>query len=136
MDVSKWVLQQLFPTAGERFQHLCRSLDSAPEKRKYVFAELNDFLSQLSARELIATVRHAPSIELPTFEANYLTAMVEQASAGRRVSPPNWTRRIKPLEQPWFATNLKSLGLHLLTTSPPPFRRRNLFVDSSIGDRV
>jgi len=136
MDVSKWVLQQLFPAATERFQQLCRSLDSTPEKRKYVFAELNDFLSQLNARELIPAVRDAPTIELPTFEANYLAAMVEQVSAVRGVSPPDWTRRIKSLEQPWFATNLKSLRLHLLTTSPPPFRRRNLFVDSSVGDRV
>lgn len=29
-----------------------------------------------------------------------------------------------------------SLRLHLLTRSPPPFRRRNLFVDSSIGQRA
>jgi hypothetical protein len=43
---------------------------------------------------------------------------------------------VKPLERPWFASSLKSLRLHLLTASPPPFRRRNLFVDSTIGDRV
>ena len=36
----------------------------------------------------------------------------------------------------WFASELKSLRLHLLTKSPAPFRRRNLFVDSTLGDRV
>jgi hypothetical protein len=136
MDVSNWVLQQLLPPVEERFQRLCRDLDAAPDKRKYVFAELNDFLARLGARELVQAVRHAPSIDLPAFEANYLAAMVEQASDAIGVSPPDWVRRVKPLEQPWFASSLKNLRLHLLTASPPPFRRRNLFVDSSIGDRV
>jgi hypothetical protein len=97
---------------------------------------LNDFLSRLSAPELIRAVRYAPSIELPAFEANYVAAMVEQASAAVGGAPPNWTRRVQPLARPWFASPLKNLRLHLLTTSPPPFRRRNLFVDSTIGDRV
>jgi hypothetical protein len=136
MDVSKWVLHQLLPPVEERFQSLCRGLGTAPGKRNYVFAELNDFLSRLSARELIRAVRHAPSIELPAFEANYLAAMVEQASAAVGAPAPEWTRLVKPLEKPWFASSLKNLRLHLLTTSPPPFRRRNLFVDSTIGDRV
>lgn len=136
MDVSKWVLHQLLPPAEERFQSLCLDLCSAPGNRSHVLAELNDFLSRLSARELIRAVRYAPSIELPAFEANYLAAMVEQASAAVGASPPDWTRLVKPLERPWFASTLKNLRLHLLTTSPPPFRRRNLFVDSTIGDRV
>lgn len=136
MDVSKWVLQQLLPPVEDRFQRLCRDLEAASDRRTYVFAELNDFLSQLSAREFIRAVRYPPSIDLPAFETNYLAAMVEQAAAVIVVSPPDWTRRVKPLEQPWFASSIKNLRLHLLTASPPPFRRRNLFVDSTIGDRV
>lgn len=134
MDVSKWVLQQLFPPVEERFQRLCRNLNAAPDKRRYAFAELNDFLSQFGA--LPQAVRHAPSIELPAFEANYLAAMVEQASAVNGIAPPDWTRQVLPLDKPWFASSLRNLRLHLLTASPPPFRRRNLFVDSTIGDRV
>ena len=136
MDVSTWVLHQLLPPVEERFQTLCVELGSAAGKRRFVLAELNDFLSRLSARELIRAVRHAPTIGLPTFEANYLAAMVEQASAATGAPPPEWTRRVKPLDKPWFASSLKSIRLHLLTTSPPPFRRRNLFVDSTIGDRA
>lgn len=136
MDLSKWVLHQLLPPVEERFQSLCRGLDAAPGKRSYAFAELNDFLSRLSARELTRAVRFAPSIDLPAFEANYLAAMVEQASAAIGTPPPEWTRLVKPLDKPWFASSLKNLRLHLLTTSPPPFRKRNLFVDSTIGDRV
>jgi hypothetical protein len=136
MDLSKWVLHQLLPPVEERFQSLCRGLGAASGKRSHVFAELNDFLSRLSAREFIRAVRYAPSIELPTFEANYLAAMVEHASAAIGAPPPDWTRLVKPLEKPWFASSLKNLRLHLLTASPPPFRRRNLFVDSTIGERV
>jgi len=31
---------------------------------------------------------------------------------------------------------LQSLRLHLLTHSPPPFRRRNIFIDSSPDKQV
>lgn len=136
MDVSKWVLHQLLPPVAERFQSLCRNLGATSGERSYALAELNDFLSQLGALELARAVRDAPSIELAAFEANYLAAMVEQASAAVGAPPPDWTRRVRPLERPWFASSLESLRLHLLTASPPPFRRRNLFVDSTIGDRV
>lgn len=137
MDVSKWVMHQVLPPVEEHFQSLCRKLDdAAPGRRSYVLAELNDFLSRLTAPELTRAVRHAPSVELPAFEANYLAAMVEQASAAIDVPPPDWAQLVAPLKRPWFASSLKNLRLHLLTNSPPPFRRRNLFVDSTIGDRV
>jgi hypothetical protein len=28
------------------------------------------------------------------------------------------------------------LRAHLLTSSPPPFRRRNIFIDTTLGGRV
>lgn len=63
--------------------------------------------------------------------------MVELAAHRRDVPPPAWVRDIKPLErEPHFATSLPGLRLHLLRTSPVPFKRRNIFIDSSIGDRV
>jgi hypothetical protein len=43
---------------------------------------------------------------------------------------------VVPLEEPAFGTALQSLRLHLLTHSPPPFRLRNIFIDSSLGQRV
>lgn len=136
MDVSRWVMQQLLPPVEQHFQGLCRDLHAAPRGRSYVLAELSDFLSRLGARELVRAVRYAPSVELPAFEANYVAAMVEQASHAAGVPPPDWTRQVTPLEDPWFASSLENLRLHLLASSPPPFRRRNLFVDSTIGDRV
>ena len=44
--------------------------------------------------------------------------------------------RIAPLASPVFGSKLESLRLYLLTHSPPPFRRRNIFIDASIGARV
>jgi hypothetical protein len=62
--------------------------------------------------------------------------MVEQASQQRDVPPPAWSRDVPPLEEPYFATPLRSLRLHLLRQAPVLFKRRNLFVDSAVGARV
>jgi hypothetical protein len=43
---------------------------------------------------------------------------------------------VPPLDEPHFATPLRGLRLHLLRASPVAFKRRNIFVDSSVGDRV
>jgi hypothetical protein len=45
-------------------------------------------------------------------------------------------RETPPLAEPAFGTTLQSLRLYLLTHSPAPFRRRNLFIDASIDDQV
>ena len=62
--------------------------------------------------------------------------MIEYAATLKGTFPPAWTKEVPALERPWFASSLTSLRLYLLTNSPPPFRRRNLFVDSSVGQRV
>ncbi len=62
--------------------------------------------------------------------------MVERAAQAKRVAPPEWVRGIVPLDTPHFMTPMVSLRLHLLRSSPVPFKRRNIFVDSGIGTRV
>jgi hypothetical protein len=102
-------------------------------------AELNDFLSALSGPELaeaVGLVELALLDGLPDYERNYVAAMVELACARRDRPPPAWTRSVRPLAQPRFGTELKSVRPHLLRASPVPFKRRNIFVDASIGDRV
>lgn len=136
MDVSKWVLQQALPPVEREFQALCRELASRPHARSFTFAELQDWFNRLTGGELVRAVRHAPEARLPPFEANYLAAIVEHAAAIKEVDPPRWTATVEPLDTPWFASSLKSLRLYLLTCSPPPFRRRNLFIDSSVGQRL
>ena len=136
VDVSKWVLQQVLPAAERGFQQLCTELANNPHARSHVLAELNDLLTGLSAKDFRAALQNSPNSPLPDFEMAYVAAMVEQAASIRQVTPPAWTARIRSIDQPWFASSLLSLRLHLLLRSPPPFRRRNIFVDSSIGDRV
>lgn len=136
MDVSKWVLQQVLPPVEREFRTLCRELAARPDARSFTFAELQTWINRLTGSEFVRAVRDAPEARLPPFEVAYLAAMVEHAAAIKGVDPPRWTAAVEALEAPWFASSLKSLRLYLLTHSPPPFRRRNLFIDSSVGQRV
>jgi hypothetical protein len=138
LDVSSYVLARVLPAAQGRFDGLLRAL-AEPHGRSYVLAELNDFLSALSGLELTETVGRAERAvleALPEYERNYVAAMVELACARRDRPPPAWTRDVRPLALPRFGTELKSVRRHLLRASPVPFKRRNIFIDASIGDRV
>ena len=134
-DVSSYVLSRTLPPARLRFEELLTLLRDGTERR-YALAELNDLLSALAPTELREAVAHADLAHLSPFLRNYVAAMVEQASYLKRVRPPSWTAQVEPLGTPWFATPLASLRLHLLRASPVPFKRRNLFVDAAVGDRV
>ena len=135
LPVSGWVLGQLLPSAVAEFERLSErlALETTPA---FVYAELNDFLSPLSRAEFITAVADAPTQKIDPERLNYLAAMIEQTAMILGVAPPDWTRDVAPLEQPVFASGLESLRLHLLTNALPSFRRRNLFVDTSIGGRV
>ncbi len=135
-DVSKWILLQLLPTAEQAFQQVCKELADNPHSRSHTLAQLNDLLTGLSSRNFDIALQYPPTSKLHDFESAYVAAMIEQAAWVREINPPAWTVRVKGVDQPWFASSLFSLRLHLLLSSPPPFRRRNLFVDSTIGDRV
>lgn len=134
-DVSSYVLGRVLPPARIRFTELLALLDGSADDR-YALAELNHLLSALGPAELRDAVEHADVARLPPFLQNYVAAMVEQASHISRVPPPAWTMRIPPLDVPWFATPMKALRLHLLRAALVPFKRRNIFVDASIGSRV
>jgi len=77
-----------------------------------------------------------PSAGLSPYLRNYVAAMVEHAAARKGVDPPAWVRDIESLPDPHFPTPLKSVRMHLLRTSPVAFKRRNIFVDAAVGDRV
>jgi uncharacterized protein (DUF1778 family) len=135
MDMSSYVLDRLLPRSGSRFQELTTACADEADGR-FALAELNSFLAGLAAGELRNAVLTAPEARLPAIQANYVAAMVEYACARRGVGAPDWTGRIAPLVSPVFGSKLESLRLYLLTHSPPPFRRRNIFVDASIGARL
>ena len=118
-------------SAAEHFERLAQRLRN--ETPAYILAELNDLLTAASASQIGSLSE--PSIADP-YLANYVAAMVEQAAHLAGTQPPLWTSRVTPLAQPVFVTPWLALRTHLLLESPVPFRRRNIFIDASIGDRV
>lgn len=134
-DMSGYGLAHVLPDASVRFDQLLQALRD-DDQRGFALAELNDFLSGLSAGELRGAVELASLEGLDPYLRNYVAAMVELAAHQREVTPPAWVRDVEPLETPRFITPLAGLRLHLLKAAPVPFKRRNIFIDSSIGDRV
>ena len=135
MSMSDWVLSRVLPPLGETFQGLLEALSTA-KKPGYVLAELNELLTRLGTGEFKLAVSEPPQVQLDPYWGNYVAAMIEQAAARKNTEAPSWTESVRPLEEPVFGASLKSLRLHLLIHSPVAFRRRNIFIDSSIGDRV
>jgi hypothetical protein len=134
MDVSTWVLGRLLPEARLRFVALVAALVREPMS-PFVLAELHDLLESLAQADFGSAVEVLPRGKLGEVSANQLAAMVETRAAALGIFPPQWTGDIEPLREPWFPTTLRALRLHLLCNSPPAFRRRNLFVDATLGDR-
>jgi uncharacterized protein (DUF1778 family) len=134
-DVSAFVLSRALPAPKLRFQALVRELAHA-ESRSFILAELNDLLFSLPGPAFEEAVAHADVASVSPADANYLAAMVEHAAHMKDVAPPTWTRDVDAPDEPWFATDLKSLRPWLLAHSPAAFKRRNLFVDATVGDRV
>jgi hypothetical protein len=134
-DVSTFVLARALPPRDHRLRDAVHALRDHPSPG-YVLAEIHDLLAAAAPIEFPALVAAVDLHDLDALHQNYVAAMVEQAAALKDVLPPAWTREIAPLGTPYFAAPLRSLRAHLLAVSPVPFKRRNLFVDSSIGAKV
>lgn len=135
LDISGYVLARVLPPKGGRFQELVKMLGHEADRR-FALAELHDLLVGCAPVEYSEMVARADHSGLPALMQNYVAAMVEQAGAQKGVAPPVWVADIAPLDQPYFTTALKSFRLHLLQASPVPFKRRNIFIDASLGARV
>lgn len=134
-DMSAYVLSRVLPPLSLRFEELLRRV-AGDEERRFALAELNDFLAGLGAGELEEAVGEARLAGLSAYLQNYVAAMVEHVAIRRGVPPPAWVREVPPLDEPHFATDLAGLRLHLLRAAPVAFKRRNIFVDATVGDRV
>lgn len=135
LSMSEYIMAKLLPGNMRKFEALMKALSKGAHQ-SYLLAELNDFLNHLLPQAFIEAVAQAPSVKLSIYQQNYVAAMIELAAHKKLVNAPAWVKEIPPLEQPVFGSDLKGLRLHLLLSSPPPFRRRNIFIDSSLGDRV
>lgn len=134
LDMSAYVLARLLPAPARRFQELTEACADSGDAR-FALAELNSWLASLGAGELQEAVSSPPPRRAP-YLANYIAAMTEYACVKHGVAPPSWVRATVPLTEPVFGSALMSLRLYLLTHSPAPFRRRNIFIDASVGSRV
>lgn len=132
------MLAHALPSDGNRFAELVRVLRH-DAKRSFALAELHDLLHACAPADFGDTVGRVETRALsglPPFVQNYVAAMTEQAAHQKGVAAPEWTRSVVPLESPHFATTLSSLRPHLLRAAPVPFKRRNIFVDAGVGERV
>jgi hypothetical protein len=135
LDMSAYVLSRALPTPAMRLQ-ACIEDCAGPAPPSFGLAELNTLLTSWTAVELRDAIAVSPATVLTPFLSNYIAAMIEQACERRSVRIPGWVRTVVPLPEPAFGSTLKSLRLHLLTHSPPSFRRRNIFIDATLGDQV
>ncbi len=134
LDMSAYVLGRVLPPPARRFQDLTEACRD-PQRARFALGELSSWLATLSAGELQEAVLSPPA-GLTLHLANYIAAMVEYGCWRSGVVPPAWTLAIAPPAEPVFGSTLASLRLYLLTHSPPPFRRRNIFIDASVGSSV
>ena len=134
LEMSAYVLARLLPAPAPRFQDLTGACGESQDGR-FALAELNSWLASLGAGELQDAVSSPPP-RLTPYLANYVAAMVEYACSKSGVAPPSWLGATPPLIEPVFGSALMSLRVYLLTHSPAPFRRRNIFIDASVGSRV
>ena len=135
MGISQWVLSKSLPPGQQAFQALIDQLKTASNP-KYVLAEIHDMLSEAGADEFELMVAQPFGFGLTDYLANYVAAMIEYTAVQKGRKAPIWTEKVPLLKIPVFGSDLKSLQLYLLTHSPPPFRRRNIFIDATVGQRV
>ena len=138
MDMSEWVLAALFPPVAREFQDLCAEIAKQGQSsdRFSVFAALSDFLQRLDSDELLRALQHQPDAKLDEFSFNYVAAMVELACHRKKIKPAAWLQDAEGLSEPYFGSPLLSLRLYLLAHALIPFKKRNIFIDSSVGDRL
>lgn len=135
MGMSQWVLSRILPEKEEKFQRLLKVLKSSL-KKSYCLAEIHDLLQAVTTDEFEEMVSRPPCVSLSPYWKNYVAAMIESAAQKRGIQAPFWTSEIEGLNSPVFGSDLQSLRLYLLTHSPACFRKRNIFIDASVGERV
>lgn len=135
LDVSAYVLSRALPDTDSRLSGIISALRDE-SNRSFALAEFHDLLASLAPIEFAAALEHVELVGLAPYVQNYIAAMVEQAATAAGLAAPEWTRAIPPLDEPHFATPLRSVRLYLLRAAPAAFRRRNIFAEAPLGARV
>lgn len=135
LEVSTYVLLKALPPARERMERIVKAL-SRDARDRHALAHLNDLLGTLARAEFADALAHVDIAGLTPLIGNYVAAMVELAASRKGVNPPRWVGDVEPLAEPYFEGGLQRLRPYLIRVAPVAFRRRNIFVDATIGDRV
>lgn len=134
VDVSSYVLSRVQPPVRVRIGAILQALRREPDR--FALAELHDILAAAAPAEFRVGVADLDLVGLPPLLRNYVSAMVEHAAQQKGVAPPPWAADVEPLERPHFAAAFARLRPYLLRVAPVAFKRRNIFVDAAVGDRV
>ena len=135
MDMSTYVLTRVLPASAAKIAELVDALAGADNPR-FMLAELNDVLTRLARSAFGEALDGVDVGRLSPYLQNYVAAMAEHAAFQKSVAPPGWVSDVEPLEAPVFAVPFPRLRAYLLLAAPVAFKRRNLFVDATVGDRV
>ncbi len=134
MGMSEWILARALPEPTARLESLAHEADQSASHGAW--AEIIELLQERRGVDFATAVEHLDPTGLSPFTANYLAALVEATAARLGEAAPPWTAAVAPLTTPWFGTELRRLREYLLVHAPVAFRRRNLFIDAAVGDRV
>lgn len=134
-DMSSWIMSKVINNQSDEFLNIVRKLISN-QKQSYIYAEIHDYLMKCDSKDFSKSVEAGPTGMLDKFQLNYVAAMVEHRAKQLQAIIPQWCEEIPILETPFFGSSLKSLKLYLLLNSPLAFRRRKIFIDSTVGSRV
>ncbi len=70
-----------------------------------------------------------PPVDLKDQKLNALIAATTiELCYERKLNPPDWTVKLRPLAEPWFVSGIESLKASALLESPYAFRSKNIFV--------
>lgn len=134
VDMSTWVLQRVLNNKAQQFLTILSQFNTLEDC--FVFARLHDFLLPCSKADFEQTVSIKPTSKLSDFQINYTIAMIGHRAHTLGCTAPDWINDFPILHEPYFGTSLKSLRLHLLINSPIAFKQRNIYIDSTLGERV
>jgi uncharacterized protein (DUF1778 family) len=135
LDLSTFVLRRVLLDSEAQLEELLALLADEHEPRA-TLARIGGLLGALdsaSFRELTAAIDVS---RLTPFHQNYLAAMVEYRADQLGLPAPRWTKGVGALGEPYFPAGTDQVRTYLLRAAPIVFKRRNLFVDASVGDHL
>lgn len=141
-DPTLTMLDRLLTAAGRRLvidaprrsdaltlAELATAVDGQVDRLKIDWTRLRAFVDwiDLHPDELGSAIADPPVRTGTPLDA-ILAALAEELADRNGVERPRWTRAVGPLDQPWSPPATPRMRAEAETTTPAPFRRRNLIL--------